>query len=64
MINEITAITDRITQFYNEFIENHEANVTKGKKSAGSKARKAIGNLKKEVTEYRKLSVEFNKSEK
>ena len=63
MINEITAISEKIDQFYNEFKESHEKNLTKGNRSAGSKARKALGNMKKLVTDYRKLSVEFNKKE-
>lgn len=63
MLNEITAIAEKIEQFYIEFKENHEKNITKGNRSAGSKARKSLGNLKKLVTDYRKLSVEFNKKE-
>ena len=42
---------------WNEFEEHHDKFITKGNKSAGSKARKAIGELKKLVTEYRKVSV-------
>jgi hypothetical protein len=42
---------------WNEFEEQHDKFTTKGSKSAGSKARKAIGELKKLVTEYRKVSV-------
>jgi hypothetical protein len=42
---------------WNEFEEHHDKFTTKGSKSAGSKARKAIGELKKLVTEYRKVSV-------
>jgi hypothetical protein len=40
-----------------EFEEHHDKFTTKGNKSAGSKARKTIGDLKKLVTEYRKVSV-------
>ena len=34
----------------------------KGNKSAGARARKSLGEIKKLVTEYRKLSVEDAKS--
>lgn len=42
---------------WTEFEEHHDKFATKGNKSAGSKARKTIGELKKLVTEYRKVSV-------
>jgi hypothetical protein len=42
---------------WTEFEDHHDKFATKGNKSAGSKARKTIGELKKLVTEYRKVSV-------
>lgn len=43
------------------FTENHEKFVEKGNKSAESRARKAIGDIKKMVTPYRKASVDETK---
>ena len=39
------------------FEENHHTFTEKGNKAAGGRARKAIGEVKKLVTEYRKVSV-------
>ena len=44
-----------------EFHDNHQVFVEKGNKAAGGRARKAIGEVKKLVTEYRKASVESSK---
>ena len=44
-----------------EFESNHKVNAEKGNKAAGGRARKAIGEIKKLVTEYRKASVEESK---
>ena len=52
-----TEIFNDMKNFWTEFEEQHEKFATKGNKSAGSKARKAIGELKKLVTEYRKVSI-------
>jgi len=46
---------------FTECETNHKTNVNTGKKDAGKKTRKAIGEVKKLVTEYRKASVEENK---
>ena len=43
------------------FHENHEVFVDKGNKAAGGRARKAIGEVKKLITDYRKASVEASK---
>ena len=43
------------------FEENHEVYSDKGNKAAGGRARKAIGEIKKLVTEYRKASVAESK---
>ena len=44
-----------------EFEENHTKFTDKGVKSAATRARKAIGDMKKLVTEYRKQSVAESK---
>lgn len=46
-----------MTELWNEFNENHEKFVEKGNKSAATRARKMIGELKKLITVYRKESV-------
>ena len=50
-----------MNDLWEDFQENHRANTEKGNKAAGGRARKAIGEIKKLVTEYRKASVEENK---
>lgn len=44
-----------------EFAENHEKFIDKGNRTAATRARKAVGELKKLVTEYRKQSVTESK---
>ena len=44
---------EQIDAFYEEFKENHQQTT----KASQQRARKAIGGLKKLVTEYRKVSV-------
>jgi hypothetical protein len=56
--NEI--FTQMETQ-WSEFIENHSKFVDKGNRAAATRARKAIGEIKKLVTEYRKESVTESK---
>ena len=43
-----------------DFVDNHEESMN-GNKAAGSRARKALGEIKKLVTAYRKASVEASK---
>jgi hypothetical protein len=50
-------IFEQIKTLFEEFETNHNGTT----KAAKSRARKAIGELKKFVTEYRKVSVEENK---
>ena len=45
-----------------EFHDNHSKFTEKGNKAAATRARKAVGELKKLVTEYRKASVAESKS--
>ncbi len=52
-----------ITNYFDEFKSNHETFTEKGNKAAGGRARKAIGEIKKLVTEYRKESVASTKQE-
>jgi hypothetical protein len=50
-------IFEQIKTLFEEFETNHNGTT----KAAKSRARKAIGELKKLVTDYRKVSVEENK---
>ena len=50
-------IFEEIKELFSQFEENHNATTKAGK----SRARKAIGEIKKLVTDYRKASVEENK---
>jgi hypothetical protein len=56
--NEIYA---EMEKQWSEFSENHSKFVEKGNRAAGTRARKAIGEIKKLVTEYRKESVTESK---
>ena len=51
----------KIKEHYEEFNKNHEIHAEKCNKAAGCRARKAIGEIKKLVTEYRKASVAESK---
>ena len=53
---------EQIEAAFEDFQENHKKFVSKGTKAAGGRARKAIGEIKKMVTEYRKASVAESKS--
>ena len=50
-------IFEEITELFSQFDENHNSPTKTGK----SRARKAIGEIKKLVTDYRKASVEESK---
>jgi|TARA_Y100000287_G_scaffold174728_1_gene163798 hypothetical protein len=52
----------QMEELWESFKEEHSKFVDKGNKSAGTRARKSIGEIKKLVTEYRKASVEESKS--
>ena len=54
-------IYTKIKEHFEEFDKNHEVHSDKGNKAAGGRARKAIGEVKKLVTEYRKASVSESK---
>ena len=51
----------RMETHWNEFNENHSKFTDKGNKAAATRARKAVGELKKLVTDYRKASVTESK---
>ena len=53
---------NNIKTLFTEFEENHSIFSEKGTKAAGGRARKAIGEIKKLVTDYRKASVSESKS--
>ena len=52
---------EQIKSLYEAFDENHNQNVETGTKASGTRARKAIGEIKKLATEYRKASVAESK---
>jgi len=54
-------IFTQMENHWNDFIENHSKFVDKGNRAAATRARKAIGEIKKLVTEYRKESVTESK---
>ncbi len=55
------ALVDQIKAEYEVFEKNAEAQVEKGNKAAGARARKAALNLMKAMKEFRKVSVEATK---
>ena len=52
---------NEIKGLFEQFEENHSIFSNKGNKAAGGRARKAIGEIKKLVTDYRKASVSESK---
>ncbi len=48
---------DSLKDLWEEFDSNHNVFVDKSNKAAAGRARKAIGEIKKLITEYRKASV-------
>ena len=52
---------NEIKELFEQFEENHSVFSEKGNKSAGGRARKAIGEIKKLVTGYRQASVSESK---
>ena len=55
------ALVDQIKAEYEVFEKNAVAQVEKGNKAAGARARKAALNLMKLMKEFRKVSVEASK---
>jgi hypothetical protein len=58
---QLDTINERLQELWNEFESNHNEHAAKGNKAAGKRARKALGSVKKLVTEYRKFSVAADK---
>ena len=52
---------ETLNNLWEEFQENHRTFTDKGNKAAGGRARKAVGEVKKLVTDYRKASVTESK---
>ena len=46
-----------LKELWEEFDSNHNVFIDKGNKAAAGRARKSLGEIKKLVTEYRKVSV-------
>ena len=55
------ALVDQIKAEYEVFAVNADAQVEKGNKAAGARARKAALNLMKLMKDFRKVSVEATK---
>ena len=53
----VSDLYNQISEQLELFHENHQTFVDKGNKAAGGRARKAIGEVKKLITDYRKASV-------
>jgi hypothetical protein len=60
-MSKLNELYSQLSDLFTEFQTNHQTNVNTGNKAAATRARKAIGEVKKLVTEYRKVSVEENK---
>ena len=56
------ALVDQIKAEYEVFVKNADAQVEKGNKAAGTRARKASLELEKLMKEFRKVSVEAGKN--
>ena len=52
---------NKLNNLWEDFQENHRSFTEKGNKAAGGRARKAVGEVKKLVTDYRKASVTESK---
>ena len=56
-----TELYETLNNLWEDFQENHRTFTEKGNKAAGGRARKAVGEVKKLVTDYRKASVTESK---
>lgn len=54
-------LVEKIKAEYEQFVINADAQVEKGNKAAGARARKAALDLMKDFKEFRKASVEASK---
>ena len=57
-MSNLKNIYEDMQELWEQFSENHALFVTKGTKAAAARARKAVNNLKKLITPYKKQSVE------
>ena len=55
-MSKTNKLYEEIRNHFTAFESEHEKNMS-GNKAAGSRARKAVGEIKKLVTDYRKASV-------
>lgn len=62
-MSNTTDLYEQIKALYEAFDENHNQNAETGTKASGTRARKAIGEIKKLATEYRKASVAESKKD-
>ncbi len=60
MKDQMTSLYEQIKTLWAEFDTNHAKHFN-GNKAAGMRARKSLGELKKLVTEYRRISIELDK---
>ena len=60
---DFESIFEALCDLWTTFVTEHQKHVN-GNASAGVRARKALGEIKKQVTDYRKLSVEITKNKK
>ena len=60
-LNNMKELVNQIKAEYEVFAKNAEAQVEKGNKAAGARARKAALNLMKLMKDFRKVSVEASK---
>ena len=58
---DTNTLYETMNNLWEEFQTNHRTFTEKGNKAAGSRARKAVGEVKKLVTDYRKASVTESK---
>jgi|TARA_B110000495_G_C22996088_1_gene587254 hypothetical protein len=60
-MSQTTELYEQIKALYEAFDDNHNHNADTGTKASGTRARKAIGEIKKLATGYRKASIEESK---
>ena len=58
---DTNTLYETMNNLWEEFQTNHRTFTEKGNKAAGGRARKAVGEVKKLVTDYRKASVTESK---
>ncbi len=61
ILTEMKELVDQIKAEYEVFAANADAQVEKGNKAAGARARKAALNIMKMMKDFRKVSVESSK---